>query len=209
MRALRELCDRQGIVMIADEVQTGFGRTGRMFAVEHAGVEPDLMVIAKSLAGGLPLSGVIGKAAIMDAVAPGGLGGTYAGNPVSCAAALAVLDVIRDEDVLGRAEKQGALVRSRLEQMRDDARFGCIGDVRGLGAMLAMELVKDRATKEPAPELAKRLVARASERGLILLTCGIYGNVIRVLAPLTAPAELLEEGMSILEGSLADVIAGG
>jgi 4-aminobutyrate aminotransferase len=203
LRELRALCDRHGILFIADEIQTGFGRTGRMFAVEHAGVEPDIITIAKSLAGGFPLSGVVGKAAIMDAVAPGGLGGTFAGSPVSCAAALAVLDVFRDEDVLGRAEKQGEFVRTRLEAMRNT--FGCIGDVRGLGAMLALELVKDRTTREAAPELAKRLSVRAAERGLILLTCGIYGNVIRILVPLIAPLEFVDEGMSLLEQSLADI----
>jgi 4-aminobutyrate aminotransferase / (S)-3-amino-2-methylpropionate transaminase / 5-aminovalerate transaminase len=203
LRELRALCDRHGIVFIADEIQTGFGRTGRMFAVEHAGVEPDLITIAKSLAGGFPLSGVIGRAAIMDSVAPGGLGGTFAGSPVSCAAALAVLDVFRDEHVLERAEKQGVLVRARLEVLRE--RFPLIGDVRGLGAMLAIELVRNRATKEPAPELASRLAIHASERGLILLTGGIYGNVIRILAPLTASPELMDEGMTILEHSLADL----
>src|ERR1700693_3969420 len=203
LRELRALCDRHGIVFIADEIQTGFGRTGRMFALEHAGVEPDLITIAKSMAGGFPLSGVIGRAAIMDSVAPGGLGGTFAGHPVSCAAALAVLDVFRDEHVLARAEKQGVLLRARLEVMRE--RFPIIGDVRGLGAMLAIELVRDRATREPAPELAKRLAISASERGLILLTAGIYANVIRILAPLTASPELMDEGMTILEHSIADL----
>ncbi|MGH7923253.1 MAG: 4-aminobutyrate--2-oxoglutarate transaminase [Candidatus Binatus sp.] len=203
LRELRALCDRHGIIFIADEIQTGFGRTGRMFAVEHAGVEPDLITTAKSLAGGFPLSGVIGRAAIMDSVAPGGLGGTFAGSPVSCAAALAVLDVFRDEHILARAEKQGVLVRTRLDAMRE--RFPVIGDVRGLGAMLAIELVRDRASKEPAPELASRLAVRAAERGLILLTAGIYANVIRILAPLTASPELVDEGMTIIEQSLADL----
>jgi 4-aminobutyrate aminotransferase/(S)-3-amino-2-methylpropionate transaminase len=203
LRELRALCDRHGIVLIADEIQTGFGRTGRMFAVEHAGVEPDIITVAKSLAGGFPLSGVIGRATIMDSVAPGGLGGTFAGSPVSCAAALAVLDIFCDEHVLARAEKQGELVRARLEAMR--AKFPLIGDVRGLGAMLALELVRDRTTKEPAPELASRLAKRASERGLILLTAGIHSNVIRILAPLTASPELMDEGMTILEQSLADL----
>jgi 4-aminobutyrate aminotransferase/(S)-3-amino-2-methylpropionate transaminase len=203
LRELRALCDRHGIVLIADEIQTGFGRTGRMFAVEHAGVEPDIITVAKSLAGGFPLSGVIGRATIMDSVAPGGLGGTFAGSPVSCAAALAVLDIFRDQHVLARAEKQGELVRARLDAMR--AQFPVIGDVRGLGAMLALELVRDRTTKEPAPELASRLAKRASERGLILLTAGIHSNVIRILAPLTASPELMDEGMTILEQSLADL----
>ena len=203
IRELRGLCDRHGIVFIADEIQSGFGRTGRMFAVEHAGVEPDLITIAKSLAGGFPLSGVVGRAAIMDSVAPGGLGGTFAGNPVSCAAALAVLDVFRDEHLLARAEKQGVLVRARLDAMREQ--FPFIGDVRGLGAMLAIELVRDRATREPAPELASKLAMRAAQRGLILLTAGIYANVIRILAPLTASPELMDEGMTILEQSLGDL----
>jgi 4-aminobutyrate aminotransferase / (S)-3-amino-2-methylpropionate transaminase / 5-aminovalerate transaminase len=203
LRELRALCDRHGIVLIADEIQTGFGRTGRMFAVEHAGVEPDIITVAKSLAGGFPLSGVIGRATIMDSVAPGGLGGTFAGGPVSCAAALAVLDIFRDEHVLARAEKQGALVRARLEAMR--AQFPLIGDVRGLGAMLALELVRDRTTKEPAPDLASRLAKRASGRGLILLTAGIHSNVIRILAPLTASPELMDEGLTILEQSLTDL----
>ena len=203
LRELRALCDRHGIVLIADEIQTGFGRTGRMFAVEHAGVEPDIITVAKSLAGGFPLSGVIGRATIMDSFAPGGLGGTFAGSPVSCAAALAVLDIFRDEHVLARAEKQGELVRARLEAMRE--KFPLIGDVRGLGAMLALELVRDRTTKEPAPELASRLAKRASERGLILLTAGIHSNVIRILAPLTASPELMDEGLTILEQSLSDL----
>ncbi len=203
LRELRALCDRNGIMLIADEIQTGFGRTGRMFAVEHAGVEPDIITVAKSLAGGFPLSGVIGRATIMDSVAPGGLGGTFAGSPVSCAAALAVLDIFRDEHVLARAEKQGELVRARLEAMR--AQFPLIGDVRGLGAMLALELVRDRTTKEPAPDLASRLAKRASERGLILLTAGIHSNVIRILAPLTASPELMDEGLTILEQSLTDL----
>jgi len=203
LRELRALCDRHGIVFIADEIQTGFGRTGRMFAVEHAGVEPDIITIAKSLGGGFPLSGVIGRAGIMDSVAPGGLGGTFAGSPVSCAAALAVLDVFRDEHILERAEKQGALVRARLEAMREQ--FPIIGDVRGLGAMLAIELVRDRATREPAPELASRLAVTAAERGLILLTAGVYSNVIRILAPLTASPELTDEGMTILEQALGEL----
>src|SRR5271169_744358 len=200
LRELRALCDRHGIVFIADEIQTGFGRTGTWLAIEQAAVVPDLVTVAKSLAGGFPLSGVIGRATIMDSVAPGGLGGTFAGSPVSCAAALAVLDIFRDEHVLARAEKQGALVRARLDAMR--AQFPVIGDVRGLGAMLALELVRDRTTKEPAPDLASRLAKRASERGLILLTAGIYANVIRILAPLTASPEMMDEGLTILEHAL-------
>jgi len=205
LREIRTLCDRHGILMIADEIQTGFGRTGRMFAVEHAGVVPDLITTAKSLAGGFPLSAVTGRADLMDTVPPGGLGGTYAGNPVACAAALAVLDVMRDEDILGRAEKLGARVRERLVAMHQ--RFGCIGEVRGLGAMLAIELVRDRATREPAPDLARKTVLKAAELGLVILSCGLHANVIRVLVPLTAPLELTDEGMSILELALESASA--
>jgi len=204
LRALRALCDRHGIVFIDDEVQTGFGRTGTMFAIEQAAVAPDLVAMAKSLAGGFPLSAVTGRAELVDSVAPGGLGGTYAGSPVSCAAALAVLDVFRDEDVLGRARKLGTRVRERLEAMNADPRMEFIGDVRGLGAMLALELVKDRATHEPDPEHARATVLRAAERGLILLSCGIHGNVLRILVPLTAQLEMVDEGMSILEASLLE-----
>jgi len=206
LRELRRLCDRHGILLIADEVQTGFGRTGRMFAVEHAGVAPDLIAMAKSLGGGFPISAVTGAARVMDSVAPGGLGGTYAGSPIACAAALAVLDVMRDEDLPARAEKLGGVIRARLAAMQGDARFECIGDVRGVGAMLAFELVKDRAAREPAPELTRRLVLRAAERGLVILSCGVHANVIRILAPLTAPLEQVDEGLSILEASLADVV---
>ncbi|MGO9452217.1 MAG: 4-aminobutyrate--2-oxoglutarate transaminase [Candidatus Binataceae bacterium] len=205
LREIRALCDRHGILMIADEIQTGFGRTGRMFAVEHAGVVPDMMTTAKSLAGGFPLSAVTGRADVMDTVPAGGLGGTYAGNPVACAAALAVLDVMRDEDILGRAEKLGARVRERLLAMHQ--RLGCIGEVRGLGAMLAIELVRDRATREPAPDLARKTVLKAAELGLIILSCGLHANVLRVLVPLTVPLETADEGMSILERALESASA--
>ncbi|HUA32518.1 MAG TPA: 4-aminobutyrate--2-oxoglutarate transaminase [Candidatus Binataceae bacterium] len=204
MRELRALCDRHGILLIADEIQTGFGRTARMFAVEHSQIAPDLMAIAKSLAGGFPLAGVTGRADVMDKVAPGGLGGTYAGNPIACAAALAVLDVMRDEDILGRAEKLGKQVRRSLDEMSQ--RLDCIGDVRGLGAMLAVELVKNRKTKEPAPQLAQAAVARAASRGLVIITCGVYGNVMRIMVPLNAPLETVDEGLSILEASLTDAL---
>ncbi len=202
LRELRALCDAHGILLIADEVQTGFGRTGRMFAIEHAGVAPDLVAIAKSLGGGFPLSAVTGRAEIMDSVPPGGLGGTYAGNPVACAAALAVLDVMRDENILVRAGKLGTMLRERLSKMQRDPRFGCIGDVRGLGAMLALELVRDRASRAADPELTRRVVLAAAERGLVILSCGLSANVIRILVPLTAPLEQVDEGMSILEEAL-------
>ena len=205
LRELRTLCDRHGILLIVDEVQTGFARTGKMFAIEHSGVVPDLMTVAKSLAGGVPLSAVVGRADIMDAPLPGGLGGTYAGSPLGCAAALAVLDVIESEGLCARAERQGAMLRARLEDMR--SRWSCIGEVRGLGAMVAMELVRDRRPDSPDAEITKALVQSAGRRGLVLLSCGIYGNVIRFLAPLTIPDAQLAEGLAILEAALEDVAA--
>ena len=203
LRELRALCDRYGILLIADEVQTGFARTGKMFAIEHSGVVPDLMTVAKSLAGGVPLSAVIGRADIMDAPLPGGLGGTYAGSPLGCAAGLAVLDIIGSENLCARAERQGALLRARLEDLR--SRWPCIGDVRGLGAMVAMEMVRERRADSPDAELTKALVQAAGRRGLVLLSCGLYGNVIRFLAPLTLPDAQLAEGLAILEAALEDV----
>jgi 4-aminobutyrate aminotransferase len=205
LRELRTLCDRHGILLIVDEVQTGFARTGKMFAIEHSGVVPDLMTVAKSLAGGVPLSAVVGRADIMDAPLPGGLGGTYAGSPLGCAAALAVRDVIESEGLCARAERLGAMMRARLEDMR--SRWPCIGEVRGLGAMVAMELVRDRRPDSPDAEITKALVQSAGRRGLVLLSCGIYGNVIRFLAPLTIPDAQLAEGLAILEAALEDVAA--
>lgn len=206
LQALRELCTRHGIVFIVDEIQTGFARTGKMFAVEHAGVEPDLITMAKSLAGGFPLSAVTGNASMMDAPVAGGLGGTYAGNPLATEAALAVIDVIEEEGLLARAEAVGDRISGRFRKMAQSNRFPCIGDVRGLGAMVAMELVKDRASAEPAPELTKALVMKAAEKGLILLSCGTYGNVIRVLVPLTASDALIDEGLDIIESALEELI---
>ena len=174
LRALRKLCDQHGIVFIADEIQTGFARTGRMFAMEHHDVEPDLVTMAKSLAGGFPLAAIVGKAHLMDAPVTGGLGGTYAGSPVSCAAALAVLDVMEKEDLCGRARHLGELVGARLKRLQQQ--LPCIGDVRGLGAMLAMELVKNRDPHAPDADLAKALVQLAARNGLILLSCGLYGD---------------------------------
>ncbi len=203
LRELRVLCDRHGIVLVADEIQSGFGRTGRMFAIEHSGVVPDLITTAKSLAGGFPLSAVTGRAEVMDSVPPGGLGGTYAGNPIACAAALAVLDVMREEDVLGRAERMGARVRERLLAMARGARFAeCIGEVRGLGAMLAIELVANRQSREPATDLARKTVLKAADLGLIILSCGQNANVLRILVPLTASMETVDEGISLLERAL-------
>jgi 4-aminobutyrate aminotransferase / (S)-3-amino-2-methylpropionate transaminase / 5-aminovalerate transaminase len=207
LRSLRALCDRHGIVMIADEIQCGMARTGRLFAIEHAGVEPDLITVAKSLAGGLPLSGVIGKAAIMDAPPPGGLGGTFAGSPLACAAAPAVLDVIAGERLAERAQRLGQLLRDRLEALQ--RRHRVIGAVRGLGFMLALELVKVDGSGQPDPELTRALVQAAAAHGLVILACGVYGSSIRLLAPLTISEELLQEGLERLEAALRDVTGAG
>ena len=204
--ALRQLCDQHGILLIADEVQTGFARTGKLFAIEHAGIEPDLITVAKSLAGGFPLSGVIGKAAIMDGPAPGGLGGTYAGSPISCAAALAVLEVIEEENLCARANMIGAQIKHRLNGLTAKG-YTCVGDVRGLGAMIALELVKDGDVARPDADLTKALVAKAAANGLVILSCGTRSNVIRFLVPLTVSDEILAEGLDILERSLAEVTA--
>jgi len=200
MRALRTLCDTHGILLIADEVQTGFARTGKMFAMEHYGVTPDLMTLAKSLAGGMPLSAVTGRAEIMDAPAPGGLGGTYAGNPVAVAAAHAVLDVIAEERLVERANALGERLRATLESVRE--RQPRIADVRGLGAMVAVEFMK-LGTREPDPEFTQRVQSSALQQGLLLLTCGVYGNVIRFLFPLTIPDAVLDEGLGMLANALA------
>ncbi|WP_304189686.1 4-aminobutyrate--2-oxoglutarate transaminase [Phenylobacterium aquaticum] len=202
MRALRDLCDRWGILLIADEVQAGFGRTGRMFGIEHTGVKPDLITVAKSLAGGFPLSGVIGRAEIMDAAEPGGLGGTYAGSPVACAAALAVLDVIAEEGLLARAEALGARTRARLTafEARNDLRP--IAGVRGPGAMVAFDLVTSRGSRDPDGAAAKAVTAKALDRGLVLLSCGTHGETVRLLFPLTISDPLLDEGLDLLEDAL-------
>jgi 4-aminobutyrate aminotransferase/(S)-3-amino-2-methylpropionate transaminase len=199
LKSLRALCDQHGIVLIADEVQTGFGRTGRWFGIEHSGVEPDLVTMAKSLAGGFPLSGVAGKAAIMDAASPGGLGGTYAGSPIACAAALAVLDTIAAEGLLERAVQQGAQLKAGLEALKHRHALRAIGEIRGLGAMVAMELVEAGDAKRPDAALTKAIVQASAARGLILLSCGVRSNVIRFLAPLTASEALISEGLGILE----------
>ena len=205
VEGLREICDREGIVMVADEVQTGFGRTGRMFAMEHYGVEADLITVAKSIAAGLPLSGVVGKAEIMDAPHTGAIGGTSIGNPVALAAALAVLDIFEEEDLVARANIIGAVIRERM--LAWQARWPQIGDVRGLGAMLAIELVHDPASKEPAPALAAAVIDAALQRGLILLKAGMAGNCIRVLCPLTIEDAVLEEALATWEDALATVLA--
>ena len=200
LRGIRAFCDQHGIVLVIDEVQTGFGRTGRFWAVEHYGIEPDLMVVAKSIAAGLPLSAVIGKAPIMDSPPDSAIGGTYVGNPVAQAAALAVLDVMAEEAIPERAAAIGDVIRGRMESWQQ--RFEQIGDVRGLGAMLAIELVHDRDSKEPAAELASAVVAEAVANGLLLLKSGIYSNCIRVLCPLTITDAELDEALAIWEAAL-------
>jgi 4-aminobutyrate aminotransferase / (S)-3-amino-2-methylpropionate transaminase / 5-aminovalerate transaminase len=205
LEGVRGLCDEHGIVMVVDEVQTGFGRTGKFFATEHYGIEPDLITVAKSIAAGLPLSGVIGKAEIMDAPADSAIGGTYVGNPVAQAAALAVLDVIEDEGVCDHATQLGEVIRARMESWQE--RWPQIGDVRGLGAMLAIELVKDPATKEPDADTATAIVEAATERGLLLLKSGIYSNCIRVLAPLVLSDAELDEALAVWEEALDSVLS--
>ncbi|MBI0433061.1 4-aminobutyrate--2-oxoglutarate transaminase [Roseomonas sp. KE0001] len=208
LAGLRKICDEHGIVMIVDEVQTGFARTGKMFAIEHSGVQPDLMTMAKSLAGGFPLSAVTGKAEIMDSPGAGGLGGTYGGNPLACAAGNAVLDVIEEEGLCARAEQIGELLTGRLKEMQSSNSLeGVIGDIRGLGAMVAMELVSGNNPDRPDPDLTKALIARAAQKGLIILACGVRGNVVRFLVPLTASDALINEGMDILGESLRECVA--
>jgi 5-aminovalerate/4-aminobutyrate aminotransferase len=196
MQRLRALCDEHGILLIADEVQTGAGRTGTFFATEQLGVVPDLTTFAKSIAGGFPVAGVSGKAEIMDAIAPGGLGGTYAGSPIACAAALAVIKVFDEENLLERSNTLGERLKAGLRQIQQ--KHPVIGDVRGLGSMIAIELFEDGNTHKPAAELVGKIVARARDKGLILLSCGTYYNVIRFLMPLTIPDEQLDKGLAIL-----------
>jgi len=206
MTGVRRICDDNGIVLIVDEVQTGYGRTGRFFAIEHYDVEPDLITVAKSIAAGLPLSGVLGRAEIMDAPGPNAVGGTYVGNPVAQAAALAVLDVIDDEGLVERAAAIGETIRSRMNAWQ--GRFDEIGDVRGLGAMLAIELVHDRDSKDPAPELVSKVCEEALQNGLLLLSAGIYSNVVRVLVPLTISDAELQEALGVWEHALECVLTG-
>jgi 4-aminobutyrate aminotransferase/(S)-3-amino-2-methylpropionate transaminase len=201
---LREICDAHGILLVADEVQTGFGRTGRMFAMEHFEVEPDLMIVAKSIADGLPLSGVIGRAEIMDDPHSGAIGGTFIGNPVALAAACAVLDVFAEEQVVARAQILGDALRTRMLEWQ--SRWPQVGDVRGLGAMLAIELVEDPETKKPAPELTEAIIGEALQRGLLLLKAGVNGNCIRVLCPLTTSESELDDGLRAWEEALAAVL---
>jgi 4-aminobutyrate aminotransferase/(S)-3-amino-2-methylpropionate transaminase len=205
LAGVRRICDEHGIVMVVDEVQTGFGRTGKLFAIEHYDVEPDLITVAKSIAMGLPLSGVIGKAEIMDAPGDSAIGGTYVGNPVAQAAALAVLDVIDEENLCARAATLGDTMRARMESWQ--GRFRQIGDVRGLGAMLAIELVRDPSTKEPGADLATAVVEEAARNGLLLLKSGIYSNCIRVLSPLTLTDAELDEALGVWEQALETTLS--
>jgi 4-aminobutyrate aminotransferase/4-aminobutyrate aminotransferase/(S)-3-amino-2-methylpropionate transaminase len=198
VRALRGICDEHGILLIADEVQTGFGRTGKLFAMEHHDVPADLITMAKSLAGGMPLSGVVGRADVMDAPAPGGLGGTYAGNPLAVASALAVIDTIEQEGLLARGTALGQRLKETLEGLR--GRVPQIGEVRGIGAMVAVELCSAGGT--PDPDFTRRVMARALDKGLLLLSCGVHGNVIRFLFPLTIPDALMDEALGILADAL-------
>lgn len=204
MRALRKLCDEHHILLIADEVQSGFARTGRLFAMEHYDVHADLVTVAKSIGGGLPLAGVVGRAEVMDAPAVGGLGGTYGGNPVACAAALAVLDAIESEGLLVRSSAIGERLRGFVSVLQSEPGLG-IGEVRGLGGMSAFELIVPGSDNTPDPDATKALTARAAELGLILLSCGVYANTIRVLVPLTVEDDVFEEGLAILARALREV----
>jgi 4-aminobutyrate aminotransferase len=202
LRSLRKLCDDHGILLIADEVQTGFARTGKMFACEHAGIKADLMTLAKGLGGGFPLAAIVGRADLMDAAPVGALGGTFAGNPISVAAAHAVLDVIEEENLCERAARIGATITSRLKSIAGRGPMGAIGDVRGPGAMVAFELVKDRNTKEPDAALCATIIAEAQKRGAVVLSAGVRGNVVRLLPALTMSDEILAEGLDSLEGAI-------
>ncbi|QQZ42345.1 4-aminobutyrate--2-oxoglutarate transaminase [Pseudomonas sp. SK3(2021)] len=203
MKRLRALCDQHGILLIADEVQTGAGRTGTFFAMEQMGVAADLTTFAKSIAGGFPLAGVCGKAEYMDAIAPGGLGGTYAGSPIACAAALAVMEVFEEEHLLDRCKAVGERLVTGLKAIQ--AKYPVIGDVRALGAMIAVELFENGDSHKPNAAAVAQVVAKARDKGLILLSCGTYGNVLRVLVPLTAPDEQLDKGLAIIEECFSEL----
>lgn len=205
LRRLRELADRHGILLIADEIQTGIARTGKLFAMEHSGVAADLTTLAKGLGGGFPVAAVVGRAEVMDALGPGGLGSTYAGSPLACEAALAVLDVVERENLCARAATLGAHIQARLRTLAGT--HDCIGDVRGLGAMVALEFCHARDPQRPAPELTKAVIGEAAARGLLLLSCGTYGNVLRLMVPLTIEEAILDEGLDLLAAAIAAVVA--
>jgi 4-aminobutyrate aminotransferase/(S)-3-amino-2-methylpropionate transaminase len=204
LQALRQLCDQHGIMLIADEIQTGFGRTGKMFAFEHSGVEADLMTMAKGIAGGFPIAAVVGKSEVMDAPLPGGLGGTYGGSPVACAAALAVLDIIKEERLVERSAHIGEQFNHRLSQLKI-AFPELILDVRNQGSMIAMELIQSGDAEQPNTELTQAIIANAVKNGLVLLACGFYGNVIRFLPPLTISDEVLTEGLDAFENMFKEL----
>lgn len=206
LRALKALCEEHGILFVADEIQTGFCRTGQMFAVNHDGVEPDMLILAKSMGAGMPISAVVGRAEIMDAPPPGMLGGTYSGNPVACAAALAVLDIYEREDLAERSRQIGQRVMERFLHLQKQ--YSLIGDVRGQGGMLAIEIVKDRATREPDAQAVSDILAAAHQRGLLLINAGMYSNVVRILVPLNITDEQLRQGLAILEDAVATVSSG-
>ncbi|WP_110926651.1 4-aminobutyrate--2-oxoglutarate transaminase [Bacillus massiliglaciei] len=206
VQAVYEECQKHGILFVSDEIQAGFGRTGKYFGIEHFDVVPDLITVSKSLGAGVPISGVIGRSEVMDAASPGELGGTYAGSPLGCAAALAVLDIIEEEKLNERAEKLGRIVMDRFRQLQ--TKYSFIGDVRGLGSMCAMELVKDLETKEPNKALTNQIIHEANQRGLLLLSAGAYGNVLRILMPLVITEDQLEEGLDIIEASIKEAIGG-
>lgn len=203
VQKIKAICEEHGIVFVSDEIQAGIGRTGKMFAIEHFDVVPDLITTAKSLAAGMPIAAVVGDRKIMDSVHPGGVGGTYSGNPLACAAGLAVFDILESEDLMNRSEAIGRKVRARFDAFKEN--YSLVGDVRGVGAMVAMELVTDRESKQPAAELAKALTGRCLEKGLLVLASGTYGNVVRILSPLVITDEQLEQGLQILEEGLAQV----
>jgi 4-aminobutyrate aminotransferase / (S)-3-amino-2-methylpropionate transaminase / 5-aminovalerate transaminase len=202
LKRMQEVCRKHGILFIADEVQTGFCRTGEMFACQNYGLEPDLIVMAKSMAAGFPLSAVTGRAEIMDSAQIGGLGGTYAGNPISCEAAIAAIEFMERENIAARARRIGEIVRNKFRQYFE--MYPCIGDVRGLGAMMALEFVKDRESKEPDKDLTNEIIRRSYETGLILIAAGTYGNVIRTLMPLVILEDQLDEGLEVLEHALKE-----
>ncbi|MED3562451.1 4-aminobutyrate--2-oxoglutarate transaminase [Bacillus xiapuensis] len=204
VQGVYEFCKEHGILFVADEIQTGFARTGRYFAIEHFDVVPDLMTVSKSMGAGVPISGVIGRKEIMDAADPGELGGTYSGSPLGCKAALAVLDIIEEEGLNQRGEEIGKIVMDKFKAFSD--KFDCVGDIRGLGAMCAMEIVKDKQSKEPSKELTNQIIKEANKRGLLILSAGVYSNVIRLLMPLVITDEQLEEGLTILENSIEAAI---
>ncbi len=203
LKEIRKICDEHGILMIVDEVQSGFGRTGKMFAIEHSGVEPDMMTMAKSMADGMPISAIVGTDKHMDASGPNSLGGTYTGSPTACAAALAVFDVFKEEDILAKGQRLGDKLKQRFSQWQEQ--FAHVDNVRNLGPMAAFELVESKDSRVPKPELAAAVTKKAKEKGLILLSCGMYANTLRFLMPVTIEDEVLEEGLNIVEEALKEV----